>query len=424
MKNEIVSPVNNSVNKYVCLFIFLWTAAIAASLAWNINQTKEEYLTIIETKARDIIQCNRMYRKWNTSMGGVYVNATPQTPPNPYLSHLPDRDIVLPSGKTLTLMNPAYMSRLVFDIHFKDINMKGRITGANPLNPNNAPDAWEEAALTSFRKGKDEVSIIQKIGTESYIRLMVPFYTEQSCLKCHVGKGYKVGDVQGGINVTLPITTIVGLQQARIQTLLYGHGIFFIVGLLGIIIAGRRISGHIRKIREGEDRYRKVFETNQAIKLIIDASDGSIVEANEAASTFYGYTKDEFSGKKLCEINTLNPEELQREMSNAVSEKELHFIFKHRLASSEIRDVEVFSSPIQVAGKMLLYSIIHDITERNRASEALTEAYQSVERKVAERTSQLTIANESLNKINTSLQWELNISQAISGLYEKLTSPE
>ncbi|MBF0475335.1 MAG: PAS domain S-box protein [Deltaproteobacteria bacterium] len=424
MKDKMVSPVKNSVNKYVCLFIFIWTAAIAVSLAWNVSKIKEEYLTIVHTKARDIIQSNRMYRKWNASMGGVYVNATPQTPPSPYLSHLPDRDLVLPSGKRLTLITPAYMSRLVFDVHLKDINMKGRITGINPLNPNNAPDAWEKAALASFRDGKDEVSTIQKIGTETYIRLMIPFYTDQSCVRCHAGKGYKVGDLQGGINVTLPITTIVDLQQSRIKTLLFGHGIFFIVGLFGIMLSGKRISGQIRRIREEEARYHKIFETNQAIKLVIDASDGSIVDANKAASTFYGHTIDELTNKKLYEINTLNPEELQREITKIISEKKLNFIFKHRLASGEIRDVEVFSSPVQVAGKMLLYSIIHDITERNRATEALKQAYQSVEREVTERTSQLTIANESLNKINTSLQRELNISQALSELYEQLTSPD
>ncbi|MBF0495960.1 MAG: PAS domain S-box protein [Deltaproteobacteria bacterium] len=424
MKNKLDSPEKNHVNRYICLFIFIWTAAIAISLAWNADKIKEEYLTIIQTKARDILQTNRIYRRWNASVGGVYVNVTPRTPPNSHLSHVPERDIVPSSGKTLTLINPAYMSRLVFETHFKDINIMGRITGINPLNPSNAPDDWEKAALSSFREGKNEVSTIEKIGTESYIRLMIPFYTEQSCLKCHPGTGHKVGDLQGGINVTFPVTALINLQQDRIITILYGHGIFFIVGFWGIIISGKRIANQIRKIRESEERYRKVFETNQAIKFVIDASDGSIVEANEAASTFYGYTIDELTEKKINEINILNSEDLQQVLDDIVSEKKLSFIFKHRLASGEMRDVEVFSSPIQLAGKTFLYSIIHDITERNRAIEALKEAYESVEYEVKERTAQLTIANELLNKTNISLQWELNVSQSLSELYEKLTSPD
>jgi len=78
--------------------------------------------------------------------------ASEYTPPNPYLSHIPERDIKLPSGKTLTLVNPAYMTRQVYDMAKKEFGTLGHITSLRPVNPGNAPDLWEARALESFYK--------------------------------------------------------------------------------------------------------------------------------------------------------------------------------------------------------------------------------------------------------------------------------
>jgi two-component sensor histidine kinase len=48
-----------------------------------------------------------------------------------------------------------------------------------------------------------------------------------------------------------------------------------------------------------------------------------------------------------------------------------YFLFRHRRADGSIRDVEVYSGPIRVGGRELLYSIIYDITERRRAEEKI-----------------------------------------------------
>jgi PAS domain S-box-containing protein len=126
-------------------------------------------------------------------------------------------------------------------------------------------------------------------------------------------------------------------------------------------------------LRESEARYRAMFEKNQAIKLVIDVETATIIDANPAACEFYGYTIEEFKTKRIDEINTLSPEMVAAEMSKATSEQRNAFTFRHRLASGELRDVEVHSSPVEVRGRKLLYSIINDITERTRAEEALRE---------------------------------------------------
>jgi len=49
----------------------------------------------------------------------------------------------------------------------------------------------------------------------------------------------------------------------------------------------------------------------------------------------------------------------------AKAEERNLFMFQHQLANGEIRDVEVYSNPIEIGGVPLLYSIIHDVTQRN-----------------------------------------------------------
>lgn len=129
-----------------------------------------------------------------------------------------------------------------------------------------------------------------------------------------------------------------------------------------------------RKLRESEDKYRQAFDINVAVKLIIDPEGGSIVEANNAACKFYGYTREEILQKKITDINVLSPEAVRAEMTRAAAQQRLHFEFKHRLSSGEIRDVEVYSGPILMEGRRYLHSIIHDVTARRQAETSLRES--------------------------------------------------
>lgn len=120
--------------------------------------------------------------------------------------------------------------------------------------------------------------------------------------------------------------------------------------------------------------HQQVFENNQAIKLILDPKSGSIVDANEAAARFYGYSQTQLQTMNIAEINQLSPEQVKKELASAEREERLYFNFVHQLASGECRDVEVYSGPITLANSTLLYSIIHDVTERKKAERKLIEA--------------------------------------------------
>ncbi len=116
--------------------------------------------------------------------------------------------------------------------------------------------------------------------------------------------------------------------------------------------------------RESEERYRSLFENNHSVMLLIDPETGNIVDANSAAIAYYGWSHKQITHMQIADINTFTNEQVNREKEIAKQENRKNLYFKHRLANADIRDVEVYSGPIKMHGKQLLYSIIHDITER------------------------------------------------------------
>ncbi|MQM39130.1 Inosine-5'-monophosphate dehydrogenase [wastewater metagenome] len=119
------------------------------------------------------------------------------------------------------------------------------------------------------------------------------------------------------------------------------------------------------------ERFRLFFERNASVMLIIDPAGGGIIAANQAACAFYGYSPGELVGMPIGAINTLPPAELKRQMARAVGQSRNHFEFRHRLADGEERDVEVYSTPVREDDRELLFTIVHDVTERRRAEERL-----------------------------------------------------
>ena len=131
--------------------------------------------------------------------------------------------------------------------------------------------------------------------------------------------------------------------------------------------------------------------------LLIDPKDGTIRDANETACRYYGYSHAEMVKMHIDQINTLSHEQVQEEMHRAEKEGRIFFSFKHRLASGEIRDVEVFSGPVSLHGTSLLYSVIHDVTDRKineRERERLLQELQEAMAKVKTLEGYITICSK------------------------------
>ena len=206
MKVKARDPISVSIIiKYTILAVIIWTFLVGGLLARSIREHKTVVLEIAKDHARSIVEKDLIYRQWAAKHGGVYVPVTPETPPNPYLSDMPNRDITLPSGQLLTLVNPAYMTRQVFELDFERFGSRGHITSLKPLRPENAPDTWERDILGKFETTPVEMSSLETLDGKPYLRYMKPLMADDACLTCHAQQGYQEGDVRGGLGVSIPI---------------------------------------------------------------------------------------------------------------------------------------------------------------------------------------------------------------------------
>jgi diguanylate cyclase (GGDEF)-like protein/PAS domain S-box-containing protein len=128
-----------------------------------------------------------------------------------------------------------------------------------------------------------------------------------------------------------------------------------------------RLSVKHEEVSRSEARYRTLFDNSKVPMLLVDPLTGGIVRGNAAALAFYGYDALTLQSMLITDINCLSDEATRAEMHRAATERRAHFYFPHRLANGEVLQVEVHSGPIEMDGRTLLYSIVHDITDRVRA---------------------------------------------------------
>jgi len=286
-----------------------WTALVAAAAVISVNASRESMLEQARVAARVAFEKDLTFRRWSTAHGGVYVRITPQNPPNPYLT-VPERDVTTTGGLRLTLINPAYMMRQVYELQQTTATVQGHITSLDPVRPENGADVWEHDALLSFAQGGEERYSLGDIDGKPFLRIMRPVLVEPLCLKCHAGQGYTVGEVRGGISVSVPMEG--HLQQYRIQTRksLTGFGLVWAIGLTGVVAGGTRLRRSMDQEREARlaaqaaqveaERAQAAAERAQAEAEAERAEAEKARSAAEAASE----AKGEFLANMSHEIRT------------------------------------------------------------------------------------------------------------------------
>jgi diguanylate cyclase (GGDEF)-like protein/PAS domain S-box-containing protein len=124
----------------------------------------------------------------------------------------------------------------------------------------------------------------------------------------------------------------------------------------------------------GEGLHRQVFEGHRAVQLLIDPRSGRLLEANAAAAEFYGCPVLDLTSRTLAELDCRGAEQVAETLALAASQRRSLFIVPHRLASGEVRQVEIHTGPVEAGGRALLHAIVHDVTERQRAEAELQRA--------------------------------------------------
>jgi PAS domain S-box-containing protein len=144
------------------------------------------------------------------------------------------------------------------------------------------------------------------------------------------------------------------------------------ISLMLIDIAGRKQTDEV--LQKREKIFGVMFESHDSVMLLIDPGSGMIIDANLAAERFYGRSRETLYTLSIDEINTLPPKEVKALLAKVARGQITSFTARHRRSSGEIRDVEVHSSPVTLEGKPVLFSIIHDITDRKWPEEKLDES--------------------------------------------------
>ncbi|KAF0232160.1 MAG: two-component hybrid sensor and [Desulfovibrionaceae bacterium] len=324
------------------------------------------------------------YRRWAARLGGVYAEVTDTLVPNPYLE-VPERDVVTQSGKSLTLINPAYMTRMVHAILDEGSGLKAHITSLNPIRPENEATPWEKKAMESFLHGADEA---YEEGTEEgkpVLRFMRPMITEKPCLKCHAKQGYKEGEIRGGISVTVPLepyrqslaTAMVGDRKHHLVILFAGF--CFIAFSSGVLLMNERLRNKAarqaveaeRTLRASEDRYR-LYVDNAPSAIFIADKQGRYVDANPMASAVTGYGKSELLKLSIPDLLSESARKQGETIFTEVVEAGKGMgTLPYRTKGGEERWWEV--SAVKLSDDRFL-SFANDITARKRAEDAIADS--------------------------------------------------
>ena len=172
------------------------------------------------------------------------------------------------------------------------------------------------------------------------------------------------------------------LFDARMESVVTGNGKKTIRTALMDISERKRAE----KAARDEERFRLLFQHHHAIMLLIDPESGAIIDANAAAAGFYGYPLNKIRNMKIMDLRARPDSGRTAESAGAGNENAEYVISSHRLANRQIRTVEIHSSPIEIHGIVMLFSIVHDITERREVENALRESEERY-RTVIERAS-------------------------------------
>jgi chemotaxis family two-component system sensor kinase Cph1 len=253
--------------KYGLGLIIAWTCILAAILSFITHEYHTDTIKEATREARDYHSLNLHYRRWAAKIGGVYAFSD-KVSPNQHL-RVPDRDVTTDSGKALTLVNPAYMTRMVFETIQKDSTnpIINRLVSLKPLNPANTPNAWEQESLKLFENSKSrERTQLLKIDERPYLQFMAAFITEESCLKCHAHQGYKTGDIRGGMSIAIPISEYLAIEAERRQTLAGGLALLWVLGSAGIVASSTRRHRQEMKIVEEKSRLEEEVCERQQIQ--------------------------------------------------------------------------------------------------------------------------------------------------------------
>ncbi len=343
-----------------------WTIVVFVISYWFYQTIINETYLLAKKEAFKGYEKDVIMRLWATRHGGVYVAVDEKTKPNPYLK-IEERDIETPSGKKLTLMNPAYITREVHELYFAELGIKSHITSINPIRKENEADNWEKKALLKFEEGIKEVYEIDTIKGRKYFRYMAPLITTQGCLKCHAQQGYKLGDIRGGISSSVEW---IGYQTAinkQFNNILIGSLFIWFIGTVGIFIVKRRFIIYIT-LRDKKEN--EINEKNNELKLTKELLEKNLNEKeNLIEELITTKSKLELINAEKDKLLTIIAHDLRSPFQGFIGLTELMADKSESFSREEM--AEISAQINKSAGN--LYKLLHNLLEWVKIQKGLIE---------------------------------------------------
>ncbi len=150
---------------------------------------------------------------------------------------------------------------------------------------------------------------------------------------------------------------------------------YFIASFLNLVVAIGLLIHFYENMRsvlvEREARYRGVFNNHHTIMLLVDPSTGMIVDANDAAATFYGYSVDQLKRMTFFQLTASSHDEATERTNASLSGRPGPYLSKHILSGGLFRDVEVFGGPVYLGERTYLCAVVHDVSDRIEFEESI-----------------------------------------------------
>lgn len=371
------------------LLALAWSLIITLSLGWNIHKVQQHLMEQARGELNTHFQKDLSLRQWATQHGGVYVPVSPQNPPDPFSANLPERDVTTPSGRQLTLLNPATIMRQYYALDATASGSRAHLSSRYPLNPDNQADDWEAQALLQLvQQGGDEVVTEISIDGHPHLRMLRPMVMKEGCLKCHSHQGYQVGDIGGGISVAVPLNHHYATEEYIALAL--GHGMLWFTGLIGIAggatLLKRRVSEREQAylaLQENEERISATLDASLDAIITIDAHD-RIIDWNTQAEQIFAWSRAEILGKSLS--NTIIPQRYRgahREGLQRFLESGEGRLINTRIELAALRrdgseiPVELAIAAINHQGRPAFSAFVRDISERKQNEQRIQRDYHS-----------------------------------------------
>lgn len=411
---------------YAIVTAIAWSSLIALSYRTQKRTLVEGVERLAISVVRSAYEKDIRYRHGLSRKGGVYISPSSKIPqkPNQPGSQSPSR-------------NTGYTIPLAFEGTRDYIGPQGHITSLQPLSPANKADEWETMALRSFERGVPEVTQVSLLNGKPHMRMIRPFVVEKACLRCHGQQGYKIGDIRGGISVSIPLDDLFATQEAELRHMGLWHAGFWLIGLLTIGFGSHRLSRDTRSLINQENQLQENNEelemTEEELRQQLDEylqTQNELLEEKEKLDTVMACMGD---GLAIVgtDFKIIFQNKAMSEMFGTGGDIPCYAVYQNRsepcpkcpvAASFQDGGIHTRQIPMKVAGREIWFettaSPFHDamgrvvggvqiyrnVNDRRRHQEEIEELNSSLEQRVQERTADLEQTNRALETANREME--------------------